>query len=78
MPEANTSEKSGHFLKPNIENPTNCAKSFKEKSVTTRIDSNNIYDSVKNPMTHSNLTDWKILTLRQIRKKSNPSSGKER
>jgi len=45
--------------------------------MTTRIDSNNIYDSVKNQMACSNLTDWKILTLQQLRKKGKLSTAEK-
>lgn len=48
-----------------------------DKSTTTHIESNHVYDSVKYQVTNSHLTDWKLLTLKQLRGKNHPSGYKK-
>jgi hypothetical protein len=47
-----------------------------DKSITTHLESNHVYDSVKNRITNSHLTDWKLLTLKQLHGKNHPSGYK--
>lgn len=39
-----------------------------DKTITTHVDTNAVYDSVKYPVTVEGITEWKILTLKQLRR----------
>jgi len=60
-----------------MQSPANSGKYKHDKSITTHIESNHVYNSVKDGMTSSHLTDWKLLTLKQLRGKNHPSAYKK-
>jgi hypothetical protein len=48
-----------------------------DKSVTTHIETNGVYDSMKYPMSSEGIVDWKILTLKQLRRDESRTKKKE-
>jgi hypothetical protein len=47
--------------------PPNKIQYMVNKSMTTRVGTNPVFESVQQPITVENINDWKILTIRQLK-----------
>lgn len=76
QPMAESSRK-GAFQRPARQTPPNTIYFKGDKSVTTHIETNGVYDSMKYPMSSEGIVDWKILTLKQLRRDESRTKKKE-